>query len=536
MKIFHHLAELLQGPFRKHFLFLISFYLLVLIPYFLLKISWLMGNVYIAAHCFVFAYFITLLVSLIKPDALRRVIQGILIVLAALCFAGNVYCCVELGYRLDADIIMLVLGTDIHEAKEFTSGLIPAWMILAVGGFLLLLAILGLVSRRHQMNLGKKASWLAMIGLIVCVALNLHRWDIWECGPIAFLHELTQIERTTDLKAHFSHPKVNAVPQERPTHVVLIIGESFARCHSSLYGYDKPTNPCLTAYRDSSLLFTFDSIDAPAPTTSQSIKLLMSAFGKADDMPSNSTKWYDYPTILELMMNCGYDCYWFSNQARGNKHNSTARMFADACDRSWFLQQEGGEKFNVRQDMVLVDSSYQFVRHLDPQGHHFIIYHMIGSHYNYGMRYPEEFAKFTEADYMSHPQSHQEILAMYDNSILYNDYVVSQLLNLYKDQEAIVIYLPDHGQVMYRDPKVPDYFMHGNTNDPVSYAAGVEIPFMIFASRSFQARHPETMRRLQSRQNQPKAWNADDLPFLIMDLIGVKDINGESVLSKSILD
>lgn len=161
---------------------------------------------------------------------------------------------------------------------------------------------------------------------------------------------------------------------------------------------------------------------------------------------------------------------------------------------------------------------------------------MIGSHYNYGMRYPEEFAKFTEADYMSHPQSHQEILAMYDNSILYNDYVVSQLLNLYKDQEAIVIYLPDHGQVMYRDPKVPDYFMHGNTNDPVSYAAGVEIPFMIFASRSFQARHPETMRRLQSRQNQPKAWNADDLPFLIMDLIGVKDINGESVLSKSILD
>ena len=49
----------------------------------------------------------------------------------------------------------------------------------------------------------------------------------------------------------------------------------------------------------------------------------------------------------------------------------------------------------------------------------------------------------------------------------------------------------------------------------------------------------DIMRELYSvikdRQEHPKPWNTDDLPYFIMDLIGVESINGEPVKPKSVL-
>ncbi len=537
----HKLGNILMKPFREHFLFLIAFFFLATSPYFFWHPVYVKGFsiyiLYLAIHCFVLSYLVTLFVSLVKPDVVRRVVQGILMALAAILFAVNFYCNFVLDFLFDSDIAMLILGTDIHETKEFASALLPTWIILAVLGIYLFFIILWWISKRYRLNLGKKTSWIALGVLLICAVLSIRNWRAWEDGPLKLIEELSNIESSDDLQSHYTHPAITVEDAaQEPANVVLIIGESFARVHSSLYGYDKPTNPNLGAYRDSSMLFTFDDIDAPAPTTAQSLRFMLSAYAQGDEAPSNSKKWYEYTTIIELMQDCGFDCYWFSNQARGNKHNSTARAFAEACNKYWFLQQEGSDRYNIMPDMVLVDSSYQFVKHLDPRGHHFIIYHMMGSHYDFSMRYPKEFAKFTEADYLTEPESHRTILASYDNSILYNDYIVGLIFNLYSDKDAIVIYIPDHGQVMYRDPKDPDYYAHGKMNDKVRYALGVEVPFMIYASPLYQEKHPEVMQRIKYRQDHPKAWNSDDLPYLIMDLIGVKDINGEAIKPKSVLN
>ena len=347
---------------------------------------------------------------------------------------------------------------------------------------------------------------------------------------------MTQYEATDDLSSYYTHPKITFLDDaELPNYVVLIIGESFARCHSSLYGYDKDTNPRLSAHRDSSLLFTFDSIDSPAPTTAESIRLMLSTYSQADEKSDNGKEWFKFTTIIELMQDCGYDSYWFGNQARGSKKNGATRVFAEACQKRKYLQHEGADRYNVTTDMVLVDSSYQYVNEAKPEGHHFVIYHMMGSHFDFAMRYPKEYAKFTEKDYASQPEQHRSTLASYDNSILYNDEVVSQIIQMYRDKDAVIIYVPDHGQVMYRNPKKPDYFSHGNKKNPLNYSLGVEIPFIIFASPSYQERHPAIMQRIRIRQDKPERWNSDDLPYLIMDLIGIKDVGGETIQTKSLL-
>lgn len=537
---FNKLLEILLRPFTKHFLFLIAFFVLATSPSILLNIEFqgfALNTIFVIAHCFVLSYLVTILISLIKPDIVRKVIQGILMVVSAIYFAVNFYCLYGLGYILDNDIVMLILGSDFNEAREFASVMLPKWIIVSILGILLVFIALAVLSRKHRLNLGKKASRLALVGTGLCVAVNASTWDVWGEGPIHYISSLMKYEQAEDLTAYYTHPKLTIQDESQlPCNVVLIIGESFARSHSSLYGYDKVTNPHLSALRDSSLLFTFDSIDAPAPTTAESMRFMLSAFSKADDKPSNDKRWFEYTTIIELIQDCGYDCYWFGNQARGSKNNSANRVFAEACQHQKFLQQEGSEHFNVNLDIVLVDSSSQYVHNIKPQEHHFIIYHMMGSHFDFSMRYPKEFARFKEADYADQPADHRSTLAAFDNSIFYNDYVVDRIMSLYKDKEAIVIYLPDHGQVMYRNPQKSWYFAHGNPQDPVSYALGVEIPFFIYASPLYQQKHPETMERIKNRQAHPKAWNADDLPYFIMDLIGVTAINGQDTRDKSVLN
>ena len=539
--LYKRIAEILTWPFRNHFLFLMAFFILATGPFFLWQFFYqhlLVNGILLTVHCFIISYVVTLLIGLIKPDVLRKVAQGILLAIAAISFAINFYCIFEMGYLLDADLARLMLGTDLNETREFASAMIPKWMIPALLGIYLVFIAIWAYSRKHKVNLGKNTSRLAMVGLLLCVLVNARAWKVWEEGPIHRIYEMTQYEVTDDLSSYFTHPKItfNDDSQQLPADVVLIIGESFSRSHSSMYGYDKETNPCLSDYRDNSLLFTFDSIDSPAPTTAESIRLMLSTYSQADEEHPDGKKWFEYTTIIELMQDCGYDTYWFGNQARGSKKNGATRVFAEACKRQKFLQHEGADRFNVTTDMVLVDSSYQYAREAKPNERHFIIYHMMGSHFDYAMRYPKEFARFTEQDYASQPQDHRATLAAYDNSILYNDYVVAQIINLFKDRDAVVIYLPDHGQVIYRDPKSPDYFSHGKKKNALSYALGVEIPLFIYTSPLYQERHPDIMQRISERQGKLERWNSDDLPYLLLDLIGVKDVGGETIRTKSMLN
>ena len=535
------ICNILLSPFREHLLFLIVFFVLATSIYFIRFIEY--GNYYysvhVLCHCLLISYIITLILSLIRNNLLRKTLQSIIILLSAFLFAANTYCFFEIGTLLDADYTMLALDTNASEAKEFLSSLVPLRFVINLIAIFVLFIILWAISKKHPIRFGHKWSFVAMGLLSICAIKNVPGWgwEIWKDGPIGKLTDLYTSLRDYDLpdedQRNIELPTITFEDnQQMPENVVLIIGESFARYHSSLYGYEKETNPCLSELKASSLLYALDSIDSPAATTALSLKFTLSIFDK--NSQSEEKKWYEYPSIIEIMKASGFDCYWFSNQPQNGQNNNIGRFYSIKCDQHWFLSHEDPTNDYKALDKVLVDTSFSFIETLDKKSPHFFIYHMSGSHFEYEKRYPKEYAKFNESDYISFPENQRSWLSSYDNSILYNDYVVEQILNLYKDTESIIVYLPDHGQDVFKSS--PSHCAHGKINDPVSYAFGVQIPFMIYASPLYQQKHPETMQRIKYRQDHPKAWNSDDLPYLIMDLIGVKEVNGEDVKLKSVLD
>lgn len=486
-----------------------------------------------AIHCFLLAYIVTLLVGLIKNKAIRSVVQYMVVFLAAVLFALNVYCLVEFQGLLDVDYLMLILNTNVNEAREFLTSVLRKSILFSVGGVFLFFYVLWLLSRHYHLGIESKWCIPVLFLLVVLLVVNPKYWKIWRDGPVFHISYLLysipkyQIPDDLDLGNNTNPDITFNVEYERPANMILIIGESFSRSHSSLYGYNMPTNPRLGALKDSTMLFTFDSIEASDGRTSKALQLMLGLCTRID-LLNEDKKWYEYTTLIEVMHESGYDSYWYSNQERTGMYNAAGRVLAQSCNHVSFSSNKGYSIF----DEALVDSSYQTVHQMD-SGYYFVIYHLMGSHFDYSSRYPKKFEFFSENDYTNREKDQRKIVATYDNSILYNDYVVEQIINLFRHKEAVIVYLPDHGQDMFESS--PDYFMHGKHNDPVSWSWGLRIPFMVYASPLYQKHYPDVIKRFQERQNHPKPWNSEDLPYFIMDLIGLQTINGEAVKSRSVL-
>ncbi|AFI03664.1 hypothetical protein HCW_01895 [Helicobacter cetorum MIT 00-7128] len=145
----------------------------------------------------------------------------------------------------------------------------------------------------------------------------------------------------------------------------------------------------------------------------------------------------------------------------------------------------------------------------------FILLHLMGSHGIYNERFPKNFAKFKPSD-LSFTKLHvsndkdKQIVADYVNSLYYNDYILNEIFNLFKDKDAIVFYLSDHAQ---------DIFESGSTFGHKCSKKGVEIPFMIYVSDIFKERHPKKVELIKQALNKP--FMSDDLIHSLLPLVGI---------------
>ena len=164
----------------------------------------------------------------------------------------------------------------------------------------------------------------------------------------------------------------------------------------------------------------------------------------------------------------------------------------------------------------------------------FYVINLIGSHIYYKDRYPEDFSKFNSEDYIvsySHlSQGNRQKMAEYDNTILYNDSVVYEILKRFESKDAVVVYISDHGQDIFNSSN--DYAGHAINGNAVSEAASVQIPLMVYTSQLFREKRPELQERIENSVNRP--YRTDSIMYTIMDVAGVETVNGISYKHKSL--
>lgn len=302
-------------------------------------------------------------------------------------------------------------------------------------------------------------------------------------------------------------------------HIVLVIGESYNKHHSHLYGYHINTTPNQMRYYQNGNLVRFDDVVTPWDITSYAFKCFMTTWGVVD-----KDEWCDYPLITAIMKKVGYKVSFITNQFASTSNQGTI------CDLSggFFLNDKrlARLQYDVRNEQMekydgdMVDKSLSKYRggKLD-----FSIFHLIGQHFDYSKRCPQNIKRIKidmlhRSDLSS---EYQKIMCDYDNSIFYNDIVISKIVDFYKNKDAVIIYISDHSEGMFA-PGINNNWGRSSFAE-IDYANAYEnfqIPMWIYATDTYITKHKKTFEAIRKASSLP--YMTDLLPYVVMHLGGVR--------------
>lgn len=465
-------------------------------------------------------------VLLLLAGALPRVVRRIYLVILALLYVAvcmtDVFCYQLYGFCVNPNVMEILLATDAGEVTEFiNTGISLSHMAAPVGTVLVCAGLWWLLRR---VRLSGRAVLALSFPAMLCVALTARNYmSICDYTPPGKLALLFMREPMPSPSEFVTHPQVN-VNAPLPANIVIVIGESFARKQSSVYGYDKPTNPLIGKMIADSCMLAFTNVESQEITTAASFRSFMSTF-RGDNGP-----YYRNHNIVETMQAAGYKTFWLSNQSRVGVCDVQATAYARLCDAMQFSHAYSSMDKSIIDDALLPMIDTQTA---DKAPLRCFFIHLMGSHSDFSKRYPENFARFSPDDYPGKSEFCARTTAHYDNSLRFNDYIISQIIARFSSSETLLLYFSDHGLDFFDSS--PDYCSHAKAAVPQSVEAGRKIPFFIYFSEKYAAAHPHTIERL--RKSTDVKWCTVDLIYTLMDITGISiaDIPAAEVASRSIL-
>ena len=320
------------------------------------------------------------------------------------------------------------------------------------------------------------------------------------------------------LKASLDGVKVDSCSYRSKT-IVLIIGESYNRNHSALYGYPTPNTPRQTRLRRRGELVTFTDVVSPWNLTSFVFKHLFSLYAVGD-----KGEWCDYPLFPEVFRRAGYHVTFMTNQflpqAKEAVYDFSGGFFLNDETLSK-AQFDTRNKTLYRFDNGLL-CEYEKLKDEGKDKPQLIIFHLKGQHVDYRSRSPKVQKKFNSGYYAESRSElsakERNILSEYDNAVLYNDSIVTAIIDKFRSQDAVVVYVPDHGEEVYDDAHFYGR-MHSTEVTPRLAHAEFEIPMWIWASRKYKKDHPGLWNEIRRSSKRP--YMTDALPHLLLYLAGI---------------
>ncbi len=518
-------------------------------------------------------YVICIILTLF-PLKIRRWIRVFLYIIAYCTSLTDLFCWVKFQSTLNPSMLLLVGETDEREASEFFSSYFTSDLIFSSVGLLLLVMLIHILT-----TFLKKVKLSPAISYKVTVAKQIinHSYHILGGVCLVFLgwaiessahnkkemvqmfsldtigsveHELTtsdcaqfylpvyrlafsifsnelasqQVDRLIEAKDKMS---VDSCSFKSPN-IVLIIGESYGKLHSQQYGYFMPTTPRQIKREKSGLLVPFSDVVAPWNLTSFVFKNVFSLH-----VVGEKGEWCDYPLFPSLFRKAGYHVTFVTNQflpkAKQAVYDFSGGFFLNHPELSEAMFDSRNQQLYLFDRGLLDDYDKNQQQHNTE--HNLIIFHLLGQHVKYNQRFPSDRRHFTAEDYEKKRADlngkQRNVLADYDNAILYNDSIVDAIISRFEDKEAIIIYMPDHGEECYEGNRG---FICRNHSAAIDYDLAhyeFEIPFWIFCSYKYAAKHPDIYKEIIGAKN--RRFMTDALPHMLLYLAGIhtKDYHAE---------
>jgi phosphoglycerol transferase MdoB-like AlkP superfamily enzyme len=307
--------------------------------------------------------------------------------------------------------------------------------------FLFTMAAFWLLPRRPKPLGWKRKTAMAALTVAAMTTGTLY----WRASPtlehpqpafacaVAGLAKRVGVQARGEGRLHVPHA---AATDARLPNIVLVVGESLAASHLTMYGYDRPTSPQLQKLTNEDVLIPMRDAVVMGPHTRTSVPYIMTGLAG----PDPNGRVFRAPTVTEYAKARGYHTAFVSAQEEswgdldamlreGADIFKTGISFAATVDVL-----KGGD------DLVVLEQGVLPTLKTLPEPF-FLVVHMDGSHLPYRNHSPPSHKYFSEAEGVNS-------IGAYDNTIRVTDEFLSRLHEALegRDQNAWMFFTSDHGQ------------------------------------------------------------------------------------------
>lgn len=434
------------------------------------------------------------------------------------------------GIMIDRSMVKNILSGDMGDMAELLNirmfyyfvalGLLPSLFVLRTR-----IRSKGLV-RELFMTLGSVLTSLVFLVLILVffykdyISLGRNYNYIRHLiNPVSPVYEaLSSVKRAVAAGRKVVRPigedaRVERTWQERGRKnlVILVVSEAARARNFSLNGYERKTNPLLE--KDDVLSFT--SMYSCGTVSSDSIACMFSHF---DREAFSDFKAQRHEGLLDVLSHAGIQVLWREN-------NSGCK---GVCDRVATENMAGLCTPEECQDMILLQGMQTILDRAE--GDMVVVLHQKGSYGpGYYRRSPAEFKGFVPECTTNQLQECRadEVVNAYDNTILYTDYFLDQVIELLKHNSerfnTAMLFLSDYGQSLGEK----NIYLHGL---PYLLAPDEQkhVPFILWLADSYLKEHGIDRPCLQNKVNDNLSH--DNLFHSVLGLMGVKTVMYENDL------
>ena len=279
-----------------------------------------------------------------------------------------------------------------------------------------------------------------------------------------------------------------------PRTVVLVIGESARADHWGMNGATRDTTPRLAKLPD---LVNFTNATSVAAATRTSVPFMITPLEAGADLKRTGPG----KSIVAAFAEAGYETWWISNQPSVGLFDTPLGSYPREAHVRRFVSLA---EFSTRSayDAALLPEVERALN--SPAVHRLIVVHQLGSHWDYAQRYPGDFERWTPTILPGrrwNPFARDMKLPItnaYDNSILYTDTVLAELIGLLQRQQwpSALLYASDHGQALFDGVCL-------STGHGLLSTTNFHVPFFVWMSPALRTLEPAAFAALEANHARP---------------------------------
>lgn len=448
--------------------------------------------------------FLLLLSVLPQAGKLKNVVLGIgstllflpLIVLWGYYFSESSW--------LNVDGVMAILQTNTSEALEYVQDKLGCLFILFIVLYLLLTAGLGVVGNKLEL---KRSSWKIYAGAVLFFVLNAVLMFRTSDNFVTSIYtETKNYQKNYDEYINQAETRnqelsrsLQAKDTGEPGIFVLVIGESQNRTRMSAYGYQLNTTPWLASMKQNKNMLLFQNAYSCHVQTVPALTYALTAKNQYNTLDLKKAV-----SLIDVANASGYQTVWLSNQVRYGSWGTPVTVIAGAARQQIWINTHSGNTLDTDYYDGELIKRMQDINRSDKM---LIVIHLMGNHISYHSRYPAEFDIFKSEGKRSE----------YDNSILYNDHVMKELLTQLSTWTGFkgLVYFSDHSEGVN----------HGVGHNPDTFIFDMAyIPMYMYFSDSYLRDNAEKLYNLKKAQNN---IFTNDLIFNAM--LGIMNIKNKTL-------